>query len=190
VRFRVLTAASTKVTVFWDVSYGLVGVDWRCRGAYCSHRRGDENLLDNSTWMYIPYAKEHFLSDCTRAVVVRISFKVPYTDWIPTVSSIHPQECQSNTLNRAIISSSPIHSSSPCMFFFSVLLSGSLISGWSSLCFPRDKSSFTVKKLHLALFLKLIANFFIYNITYLEMTNYCSTFWDINIEISTNYYVF
>jgi hypothetical protein len=41
VRFK-LTAASMKMTVFWDVaSYSLAKIDRHCRGAYCLHHQGD-----------------------------------------------------------------------------------------------------------------------------------------------------
>jgi hypothetical protein len=43
VRFQVLTAASMKRRVLWDVApCSLVGVDRRLRGAYCLHRQGHE----------------------------------------------------------------------------------------------------------------------------------------------------
>jgi hypothetical protein len=43
VRFQVLTAASTKMTVFWDVALcSLAENDRRFRGAYCLHQQGDE----------------------------------------------------------------------------------------------------------------------------------------------------
>jgi hypothetical protein len=46
VRFQVLTAASTKMAVFWDVApCSLVDVDRCLRGAYCLHLQGDESLL-------------------------------------------------------------------------------------------------------------------------------------------------
>jgi hypothetical protein len=32
-----------KMAVFWvDAPYGLVEINWRCRGAYCLHDQGDE----------------------------------------------------------------------------------------------------------------------------------------------------
>jgi hypothetical protein len=38
VRFQVLTAASMKMTVFWDVAQcSVVEIDRRFRGAYCLH---------------------------------------------------------------------------------------------------------------------------------------------------------
>jgi hypothetical protein len=42
VRFHVLTAATMKVTAFWDVEpCSLFEVDRRFRGAYCFHQQGD-----------------------------------------------------------------------------------------------------------------------------------------------------
>jgi hypothetical protein len=42
VRFKVLTAVSMKVTVFWVVAASsLVEIHWHFRGAYCHHRPGD-----------------------------------------------------------------------------------------------------------------------------------------------------
>jgi hypothetical protein len=42
VRSEVLTAASTEMTVFWDVAlYSLVEIDWCFKGAYCLHREDD-----------------------------------------------------------------------------------------------------------------------------------------------------
>jgi hypothetical protein len=41
-RFQVLTAASMKITVFWDVApCSLVEVYRRCRGTCCLHHQGD-----------------------------------------------------------------------------------------------------------------------------------------------------
>jgi hypothetical protein len=41
VRFHVLTAASMKMFVFWDVApCSLVEIDRRFRGAYCLHNQG------------------------------------------------------------------------------------------------------------------------------------------------------
>jgi hypothetical protein len=46
VRFQVLTAASMKKTVFWDVApCSLVEVFWRFRGACCLHHQGDSTRL-------------------------------------------------------------------------------------------------------------------------------------------------
>jgi hypothetical protein len=43
-RFQVLTAASVKFRVFWDVApCSHVEVDRRFRGAYCFHHQGDES---------------------------------------------------------------------------------------------------------------------------------------------------
>jgi hypothetical protein len=43
VRFQVLTEASMKFTVFWDVApCSHVEVDRRFRGAYCLHHQGDD----------------------------------------------------------------------------------------------------------------------------------------------------
>jgi hypothetical protein len=42
VRYQVLTAASLKITVFWD---SLVEVYRRFRGAYCLHHQGDDRSL-------------------------------------------------------------------------------------------------------------------------------------------------
>jgi hypothetical protein len=42
VRFQVLTAASMKMTVFWDIApCSLVEVYRRFRGACCLHHQGD-----------------------------------------------------------------------------------------------------------------------------------------------------
>jgi hypothetical protein len=42
VRFKVLTAASIKVTAFWDIApCSLVGVDRLFKGTYCHHHQGD-----------------------------------------------------------------------------------------------------------------------------------------------------
>jgi hypothetical protein len=42
VRFQVLTAASIKMTTFWDiVTCSLVEVVWRFRGTYCLHHQVD-----------------------------------------------------------------------------------------------------------------------------------------------------
>jgi hypothetical protein len=42
-RFQVLTAASVKVAIFWDIApSSLVEIDRRFRGAYCLHRQGDQ----------------------------------------------------------------------------------------------------------------------------------------------------
>jgi hypothetical protein len=44
VRFYVLTAASMKMTVFWDIaSRSFVEFDLRFRGAYCLHCQGGEH---------------------------------------------------------------------------------------------------------------------------------------------------
>jgi hypothetical protein len=41
-KFQLLTAASMKITVFWDVApYSLVEVYRRFKGAYCLHHQGD-----------------------------------------------------------------------------------------------------------------------------------------------------
>jgi hypothetical protein len=43
VRNQVLTAASMKITIFWDVApCSLVEVYRRFRGAFCLHYQGDE----------------------------------------------------------------------------------------------------------------------------------------------------
>jgi hypothetical protein len=43
VRFQVLTAASMKFRVFWDVlTCSQIDVDRRFRGLCCLHRQGDE----------------------------------------------------------------------------------------------------------------------------------------------------
>jgi hypothetical protein len=43
VRFQVLTAASMKFRVFWNVApCGLIGVDQGFRGVYCLHHQGDD----------------------------------------------------------------------------------------------------------------------------------------------------
>jgi hypothetical protein len=55
VRFQVLTAASMKVTVVWDVApCSLVDIDLRFRGAYCLHHQGNESF---TTFMiiFIPF---------------------------------------------------------------------------------------------------------------------------------------
>jgi hypothetical protein len=45
-RFKVLTAASMKMTVFWVVARcSLVEVYRRFRGAYCFHQQGDHHLI-------------------------------------------------------------------------------------------------------------------------------------------------
>jgi hypothetical protein len=42
-RFKVLTAASMKMTAFWDIApCSLIEVDRRFRGAYCVHHQGDD----------------------------------------------------------------------------------------------------------------------------------------------------
>jgi hypothetical protein len=47
-RFQVLTAASMKSIVLWDItSCSLVEVDLRFRGAYCLHFQGDDDRPDN-----------------------------------------------------------------------------------------------------------------------------------------------
>jgi hypothetical protein len=44
VRFQLLTAASMKMTVFWDISpYSLVEVDRRFRDVYCLHHHGNDD---------------------------------------------------------------------------------------------------------------------------------------------------
>jgi hypothetical protein len=44
VRFQILTAASMKVRVFWDVArYCIVGVGRRFTGAYCLRHQGDDS---------------------------------------------------------------------------------------------------------------------------------------------------
>jgi hypothetical protein len=46
VRFQVLTAASMKMAVFWDVApCSLVDIGRRFTGAYCPHHQGDETLI-------------------------------------------------------------------------------------------------------------------------------------------------
>jgi hypothetical protein len=51
VTFQVLTAASMKMTAFWDVApRSLVEVDRRLRGAYCLHQ-GDETS-ETSVYFY------------------------------------------------------------------------------------------------------------------------------------------
>jgi hypothetical protein len=43
VRFQVITAASMKMTAFWDiVPCSVVGVDRHFRGAYFLHHQGDK----------------------------------------------------------------------------------------------------------------------------------------------------
>jgi hypothetical protein len=43
VRFKILTAASMKMIVFWDLApCGLVEIDLRFRGAYCLHHQEDD----------------------------------------------------------------------------------------------------------------------------------------------------
>jgi hypothetical protein len=43
VRYQVLTVASMKMTVFWDVApCGSMEIDQRFRGAYCLNRQGNE----------------------------------------------------------------------------------------------------------------------------------------------------
>jgi hypothetical protein len=43
VRFHVLTAASIKFTVFWDIlPYSKIDIDRRFRGAFCLHYQGDD----------------------------------------------------------------------------------------------------------------------------------------------------
>jgi hypothetical protein len=50
VRFQVLTAASMKMTVFWDVApCSLVDVYRRFRGTYCLHHQGDECTDDGGS---------------------------------------------------------------------------------------------------------------------------------------------
>jgi hypothetical protein len=50
VRFQVLTAASMKFRVFWDVApCSLVGVDQRFTDAYCLHHEGDDRHDDGGS---------------------------------------------------------------------------------------------------------------------------------------------
>jgi hypothetical protein len=50
VRFQVLTAASMKFRVFWDVApCSLVGVDPRFTNAYCLHHEGDDRPGDGGS---------------------------------------------------------------------------------------------------------------------------------------------
>jgi hypothetical protein len=43
VRFQILTAASMKMTVFWDIArWNMVECSRRFRGAYCLNRQGDD----------------------------------------------------------------------------------------------------------------------------------------------------
>jgi hypothetical protein len=54
VRLQVLTAASMKLRVFWDVApCSLIEVDWRFRGAYCLHHQGDKQALSETIAGYI-----------------------------------------------------------------------------------------------------------------------------------------
>jgi hypothetical protein len=49
VRFQVLTAASVKMTVFWDVTpYSLEESDLRFRGVYFFHHQGIDNIPEDS----------------------------------------------------------------------------------------------------------------------------------------------
>jgi hypothetical protein len=53
IRFQVLTAASMKFRVFWDVlQCSQVDVDRRFSGAYCLHHQADDVYL--TTRQYIP----------------------------------------------------------------------------------------------------------------------------------------
>jgi hypothetical protein len=48
-RFQVLTAASMKMTVFWDVTpCCLVETDRRFRGSFCLRHQGDEEAASTS----------------------------------------------------------------------------------------------------------------------------------------------
>jgi hypothetical protein len=52
VRFEVLTAASMKISVFWDVAPCSLVVCQRFRGACCLHRQGDASTSETSVNFY------------------------------------------------------------------------------------------------------------------------------------------
>jgi hypothetical protein len=54
-RFQVLTAASMKMTAFWDIApCSLVKVDQCFRGSYCLHHQGDKCSLSQKSVVFLP----------------------------------------------------------------------------------------------------------------------------------------
>jgi hypothetical protein len=84
-RFQVLTAASMKFKVFWDVlPCSQIDVDRRFRGACCLHHQGAERTsetsidIDLTTWQYIPEDFELHVSITFYVIAVISSFHVSY----------------------------------------------------------------------------------------------------------------
>jgi hypothetical protein len=72
VRFQVLTAASMKMTVFWDVTLcSLVEVYRRFRGACCLNHQGDECHSVSSRFCSFAFVTGMFLLKCISGNTVR-----------------------------------------------------------------------------------------------------------------------